>query len=73
VVTKNRVPVGSVLQMDFSLPPLLATGRGSRIKTRGLVVRSESDGFAVIADMGPGSLLHQQEHAYALGLETRRE
>lgn len=65
VVTSDKVPLGSVLQMNFSLPPLLAAGRGARLKTRGHVVRSESGGFAVVADMGPGSLLHQEENAYA--------
>ena len=58
IVTQNKLPIGSILQIDLSLPRLLAAGHGARLKTRGRVVRIESDGFAVAADMGPGSLLH---------------
>jgi hypothetical protein len=51
--------IGSILQMEFSLPRLLAAGPGARLKTRGRVVRVEAEGFAVIAEMGPSSLLQR--------------
>lgn len=64
VVTSEKLQIGSVLQMNFALPPLLAAGRGARLKTRGRVVRTDSDGFAVVADLGPGSLLHRKPAVY---------
>jgi hypothetical protein len=73
VVTTNKLPIGSILQMDFSLPPLLAAGRGARLKMRGRVVRSESEGFAVVVDIEPGSLLHRQQNAYTSGLGSGLE
>lgn len=69
VVTSTQLPIGSLLQMNFSLPPLHAAGRGARLETRGRIVRSESDGFAVLADMGPGSRLHREESSHASGPE----
>jgi len=71
VVSPNRLPVGSILQMDFSLPPLLAAGRGARLRTRGRVVRNELEGFAVVADMGPASLLHGERDVYALAEDAK--
>ncbi|MGC1451242.1 MAG: PilZ domain-containing protein [Candidatus Sulfotelmatobacter sp.] len=73
VVTSNQLPIGSVLQMNFALPPLQAAGRGSRLKTSGRVVRSESDGFAVIADIGPGSRLHREQRARPAGVSIGTE
>jgi len=58
VVSPNKLSIGSVLQMEFSLPRLLAAGSGARLRTRGRVVRIEADGFAVLAELSPGSLLH---------------
>ena len=58
VLSPERLTIGSVLQMEFSLPRLLAAGPGARLKTRGCVVRVEPDGFAVLAEMRPSSLLH---------------
>jgi hypothetical protein len=58
VVSPNKLPIGSILQMEFSLPRLLAAGSGARLKTRGRVVRNEPDGFAVLAEMSPSSLFH---------------
>jgi len=72
VVTTTTLPIGKLLQMDFALPPLLAAGRGARLKTYGRIVRSDSDGFAVIADLGPDSLLHQERSSFAsLGSEAK--
>jgi len=59
VISPNRLPIGSILQMEFSLPRLLAAGPGALLKTRGRVVRVEPEGFAVLAEMGPSSLLHR--------------
>jgi len=59
IVSPNRLSIGSILQMEFSLPRLLAAGPGARLKTRGRVVRVEPEGFAVLAEMGPSSLLHR--------------
>ena len=58
VVSLNKLPIGSDLKMEFFLPRLLAAGSGARLRTRGTVVRVEPDGFAVLAEMNPSSLLH---------------
>jgi hypothetical protein len=58
IVSPNKLPIGSILQMEFSLPRLLAAGSGARLKIRGCVVRTEPEGFAVLAEMSPSSLLH---------------
>ena len=57
IVSPDKLSIGSILQMEFSLPRLLAAGPGARLKTRGRVVRVESEGFAVLAEIGPSSLL----------------
>jgi hypothetical protein len=59
IVSPNRLTIGSILQMEFSLPRLLAAGPGARLKTQGCVVRVESEGFAVLAEMGPSSMVHR--------------
>ena len=59
IVSPNRLTIGSILQMEFSLPRLLAAGPGARLKTQGRVVRVEPEGFAVLAEMGPSSMLHR--------------
>jgi PilZ domain len=59
VLSPERLTIGSILQMEFSLPRLLAAGPGARLKTRARVVRVEPEGFAVLAEMGPSSLLHR--------------
>jgi hypothetical protein len=58
IVSPNKLPIGSILQMELSLPRLLAAKSGARLRTRGRVVRTEADGFAVLAEMNPSSLLH---------------
>jgi hypothetical protein len=59
VFSPCKLPIGSILQMEFSLPRLLAAGPGALLKTRARVVRVEPEGFAVLTEMGPGSLLHR--------------
>lgn len=59
VLSPERLMIGSILQMEFFLPRLQAAGPGARLKTRGRVLRIESDGFAVLAEMGPSSLAHR--------------
>lgn len=66
VLSPETLAIGSVLQMEFSLPRLLAAGPGARLKTRGRVVRVEPDGFAVLAEMGPSSLLHRSARPVAV-------
>ena len=66
VHSPERLTIGSILQMEFSLPRLLAAGPGARLKTRGRVVRVEPEGFAVLAEMGPSSLLHRPERPVAV-------
>ena len=73
IVTPSKLPIGSILKMDFSLPRLLAAGPGARLRTRGRVVRTESDGFAVLAEMGPGSLLHRETNLTAPEVRKRKE
>jgi hypothetical protein len=63
VLSPEKLPIGSIVQMEFSLPRLLAAGPGARLKTRGRVVRVEPEGFAVLAEMGPSSLLHRPASA----------
>ena len=59
VISPERLTIGSILQMEFSLPRLLAAGPGARLKTRGRVLRVEPEGFAVLAEMRPSSLLQR--------------
>ena len=63
IVSTNKLPIGSIVQMEFFLPRLLAAGPGARLKTRGCVVRVEPEGFAVLAELGPSSLLHRPADA----------
>jgi hypothetical protein len=62
VLSLERMSIGSILQMEFSLPRLLAAGPGARLKTRGRVVRVEPEGFAVLAELGPSSLMQRPAH-----------
>ena len=66
IVSPNKLPIGSKVQMEFSLPRLLAAGAGALLKTRGQVVRVEPEGFAVLAEMGPSSLLHRPSSPVAV-------
>ncbi len=66
IVSPNKLTIGSILQMEFSLPRLLAAGPGARLKTRGHVVRVEPEGFAVLAEMGPSSLLQRPSSPVAV-------
>ena len=66
VISPNRLTIGSILQMEFSLPRLLAAGPGARLKTRGRVIRVEPEGFAVLAEMGPSSLLQRPSSPVAV-------
>lgn len=72
IYSLNKLPIGSTLQMEFSLPRLLAAGPGARLKMRARVVRVEPEGFAVVTEMGPGSILHRPVDAASetLGIES---
>lgn len=71
IVTSQKLPIGSFLQLDFSLPRLLAAGPGTRLKTKGLVVRTEPDGFAVSANLGPSALRHGEASLSAPEVQMR--
>lgn len=71
IVTPQKLPIGSILQLDFSLPRLLAAGTGTQLKTRGLVIRTEPDGFAVSANLGPSALRHREKGLSASELQIR--
>jgi hypothetical protein len=63
VVTRQLVPVGSLVRMELTLPPLQENGYGVRLRTQGHVLRTEFEGFAVIADMGFRMQFHDNEYA----------
>jgi len=52
VLTSDRVPLGTTLKMEITLPSLRKKPSGALLRTRGHVVRSEELGFAAIAEMG---------------------
>jgi len=53
VVSANAVPSGSQITVEVTLPTLRTSRRtGACLRTLGHVVRSESHGFAVSADLG---------------------
>ena len=68
IFSADKLPFGITLQMEFSLPRMLAAGPGARLKTRARVVRVEPEGFAVVTEMGPGSILHRPVDAAGEGL-----
>lgn len=71
IVASSNLMIGSILQMDFSLPRLLATGPGARLRTLGRVVRTESNGFAVLAEMGASSLLQSEANSLIPEIQMR--
>ena len=64
IVSPNTLFIGSILQMEFSLPRLLAAGPGARLTTRGRVVRVEPEGFAVLAEIKSSSLLQRAASSF---------
>ena len=72
IVSPDKLPIGSILQMDFALPRLLAAGPGARLRTKGRVVRTEPDGFAVLTEIGPGSLLHRDASTEAVDVRATK-
>jgi hypothetical protein len=67
IFSPDKLPIGSILQMEFSLPRLLAAGPGARLKTRGRVIRVEPEGFAVLVEMRPASLMHRSASPVSAG------
>ena len=67
IISPDQPSIGSSLQLVFSLPRLLAAGPGTQLKIRGRVVRTEPEGFAVLAKMSPNSLRHGQDALPASG------
>jgi PilZ domain len=52
VLTSNQLPVGSIVNLEISLPSLRGQSSGAFLRTVGHVVRAEVAGFAVAADIG---------------------
>jgi hypothetical protein len=52
VLTGNRLPSGTAVTLEVSLPPLREKHSGASLRTHGHVIRSEDKGFAAVADMG---------------------
>ena len=52
VLTGMRVPLGTSVQLEVSLPSLREQRSGVCLRTYGEVIRSEENGFAAVADMG---------------------
>jgi hypothetical protein len=54
IVSHDQPALGSILQLEFTLPPSLAAGPRTQLRTQGCVVRTEPDGFAVLNKMTRG-------------------
>jgi hypothetical protein len=52
VYTSDQLPLGSLVKLEVSLPSLRGQSSGAFLRTIGHVVRTESAGFAAVADMG---------------------
>jgi hypothetical protein len=52
VLTDNRLPLGTTVKLEVSLPSPRKEASGAFLRTRGHVVRSEQLGFAAVAEMG---------------------
>ena len=50
VQTRHVLVAGSLVLMELCFPPLSPDGRGARVRIQGRVVRTEGEGFAVVAD-----------------------
>jgi hypothetical protein len=52
VVTNDRLPLGTTVKLDVALPAPRRETPGASLRTSGHVVRSESLGFAAVAEAG---------------------
>jgi hypothetical protein len=52
VVTHDRLPAGTPVLLEVSLPSPHERRSGVRLQTHGKVIRTEEKGFAAVADMG---------------------
>lgn len=52
VLTNDRLPSGTAVKLEVSLPPLHEEHSGACLRTHGQVIRSEEIGFAAVANMG---------------------
>jgi hypothetical protein len=52
VLTGERLPSGTAVKLDVTLPSLRGRRSGASLRTQGHVVRSEEVGFAASAEMG---------------------
>ena len=54
VLTSDLLPVGSIVQMEIQLSPVRV-----RLRSHGQVMRTEPNGFGVVADTGFRMMLHE--------------
>jgi hypothetical protein len=52
VLTSERLPLGSTVKLEVSLPSTRKGASGASLRTRGHIVRAEQLGFAAVAEMG---------------------
>jgi hypothetical protein len=52
VLTRDRLPPGTVVKLEVTLPSLRGQGLGACLRSQGDVVRSEEVGFAAAANLG---------------------
>ena len=52
VLTADRLPSGTAVQLEITLPSLREKQPGAFLRSRGHVVRSEETGFAAAAEIG---------------------
>ncbi len=64
ISTAELLPVGSIVQMEIRLSPVRV-----KLRTQGRVVRTEPEGFGVVADMG-FRLLFQETPRRAVKIES---
>jgi len=52
VLTDERLPLGTTVKLEFTLPSPRNAPSGAFLRTRGHIVRAEQLGFAAVAEMG---------------------
>jgi hypothetical protein len=52
VLTDERLPLGTTVKLEVTLPSPRKSPSGALLRTRGHIVRAEQLGFAAVAEMG---------------------
>lgn len=52
VLTPLTLHVGTIVRLEVALPPLQASGQGTKLRSQGRVLRQDHAGFAAFADIG---------------------